>query len=77
MVEAEGLSPPCHICGKYNCYTLSVVEGKENDWLVRNYWREEEGYLCLDCHQWMIDHGAWITKLLHILLKVKVKLWKK
>jgi len=70
-VEREGLSPPCFICGKHNCYEMIIVEGDDRDFLVRNYFREEDGYLCVDCRNWMIRVGSPITKILHTLLKIK------
>lgn len=70
--EDKGRVPVCHICGKDECYTITIQETSDGDRAVRNFLYEKEGALCVSCFNWMQHSGTYVTKFLHMVLKTKI-----
>lgn len=64
--EESGKSPKCHMCGVEECYELSVQDGQ----IIKNYLQSVDGFLCIDCYEFMVNSGKWYTKLQFVMLMV-------
>lgn len=64
--EKRDKSPKCHLCGVEQCYELSVQDG----FIVKNYLQSIDGFLCIDCYEFMVNSGRWFTNIQFAVLKV-------
>lgn len=61
--------PICHLCKGTECYELSIQEG----YLVKNYLQDIDGFLCIDCYEFMVKTGKWYSYLQIFILKILIK----
>lgn len=72
-LDENGVVITCHLCGGENCYMLFTTRGSDGqEYMVRQFLSEKEGALCVECFDWMQNSGTYVTKFLHMVLRVVI-----
>lgn len=70
--DNTGLTPKCQFCGAEDCYEIVIRKYEAEEYLIKNYFFDDGKYSYRGCYQWMVNAGGLVTKLLHVLLRLKL-----